>query len=433
MIRTQLLYASGNMGKSSVASLFDIFALFYFTDVLGFSGIAAGNIILLSLIWDGLTDPWIAVITDKLRDKFTTVKIYFLVGVPATALFAVLFFHSGYIPEKYRYIFAVTSLFLFRTAYTIVDIPHNGLLSFIVNTPKDRTNVAGMRIFCSALGRALVTITSVHIIVGIAPNELNAQFGQASLLLALVFLCIMTLCLSSIKHIAIVHENEKLSSFKLSVITNELISNKPLAIVFAMSAISSLTTYTVSTAIIYFSKYGLNNESIGGMALTVMAFAQTVSLIFWVFFTNKLTDKALSAQFANGVLVIAMMLALLGMSSDKSLYIVCILTGIATSGISMLNWSLLPDVLDANSKSEGRRYDISVFGFFTLTNKICNGLAIAYVGWILSLFEYSANSKTAFEVIDQIIFFILITPFIGGIICFILLGKLRKDHRLILK
>lgn len=433
MNKTQIFYSSGNMGKSSVASLFDIFSMFYFTDVLGFSGITAGNIILLSLVWDGLTDPWVALITDKLRNKFSTIKIYFIIGIPTTALFMILFFHSGYIDEKYRFSFAVASLFLFRTAYTVLDIPHNGLLSFIVNTPKDRTTVAGMRIFFSSLGRATVTIASVHLIVGVAPDEISIQFGHTSLLLALLFTCIMTSCLFSIKNIPIVHKNERLSGFKLIDVIKKLLGCKPLAIVFALSAISSLTTHTVSTVIIYFSKYGLNDESVGGIALTAMAFSQALALLFWVFITNKLRDKALSAQLANMILVVTMFVALLGISSNYTLYILSVSIGIATSGISLLNWSLLPDVLDSNSDKVGRRYDISVFGFFTLTNKICNGIAIAYVGWVLSFFEYSANSEKAFEVINAVTFYILLTPCLGGIICVLLLMKLRNNIKLILK
>ncbi len=425
-LKTQALYASGNLGKSSIATLFDFFALFYFTDVLGFSALVAGNIILISMIWDGVSDPWIASIIDKLRNKFSTVKIYFLVGSPITALAAISFFNSHKIAQDHLLLYTIALLIIFRTAYTIVDIPHNCLLSFITHEQKERTTIASMRIFFSAVGRFFVTLASVHFLAPKEISYINEQFSQSSIFFSLLFLLVMLFCLSAVKKIRIVHEQEVLTKFSFIDVVKTMISNKALAIAFGLTAVTSLTSHALASGFLYFAKYGLGDESKGGFALTVMSISQASSLLLWAFIANHVANKRIAAQIANGLLVLSMSLAMIGIKSEWHLYGVALLAGTAIGGIYMLNWSILPDALDNQENVNKRRYDISVFGLYTLTNKICHGVSLAYVGWVLAAFNYTANSTEVKSDITTITSVILSFPLIGGLACMLLLQLLKN-------
>ena len=64
--RRNATYASGNFGKSLVGSFVEIFALFYLTDLLNVPPALAGMILLFSLIWDGVTDPVMGIVAERL-------------------------------------------------------------------------------------------------------------------------------------------------------------------------------------------------------------------------------------------------------------------------------------------------------------------------------------------------------------------------------
>ncbi|MFT6267836.1 MAG: Na+/melibiose symporter-like transporter [Alphaproteobacteria bacterium] len=73
-------------------------------------------------------------------------------------------------------------------------------------------------------------------------------------------------------------------------------------------------------------------------------------------------------------------------------YGVAVLFGIAFSGISLTNWAMLPNALKGSDTNSDMN-NLSVFGLYTLTNKIFNGIAHAYLGLSLSLVDYQSNRE----------------------------------------
>lgn len=414
------------MGKSSIATLFDYFALFYLTDVLGIPALIAGNLILISLVWDGVTDPWIAILIDKLRKHFSTVKLYFLVGSPCTAIAVFSFFNAHHIPEEFMLLYTTLVLLFYRTAYTIVDVPHNSLLSFIATDARQRTNIVAMRIFFSSLGRLLVTAFSVDFLVNDNVQSIQGNFSHASLLFSIFFLLIMAICLNAVKRVSIIHLKESLTEFKFFELLKLLWFNKAVLIVFSVTAVTSITTHALGSGIIYFAKYGLFDESKGGVALTVLSFSQAVFLFMWMYCANNLLDVWKTSILANVFLIFSLLIAVVGISNHLQLYAFCFLAGAALGGIYMFNWVLLPMSIDHSPRENLRRYDLSIFGFYTLTNKICHGLSLAFVGWVLQFNDYVADSKLVESTINDVFLTILLFSLVGSITCIGLLRKLGK-------
>ena len=63
-IRTKFAYGIGQIAESVLGRGFDIFVLFYFTQVLGLSGTLAGLAILIALCFDAVTDPLVGFVSD---------------------------------------------------------------------------------------------------------------------------------------------------------------------------------------------------------------------------------------------------------------------------------------------------------------------------------------------------------------------------------
>lgn len=422
----QGLYSLGNSGKSSLATLFDVFALFYLTDVLKVPPLFAANIILVSMIWDGFSDSWMALLIDKLRRHFSTVKVYFFIGVPIAALATISFFNAHKIPEGFALLYSIAVLIVFRTAYTLFDVPHNSLLSFLSNDSKLRTRIAAMRIFCSSIGRFLVTIVSIDFLAAENLTEIQNQFSLYSVLFSVFFILVMSICLLAIKDIKIIHDTEVLNDFKLADMLKSFHSNRSLLIVFGLTAITSVSTLGIGSSFIYFAKYSQLDESSGGVALSIMAVGQAFSLFFWTYLSNKRWGTVKSCFIANAILCLTMLGAMLGIHDEIHLYTIAIVTGIALAGISVFNWALLPEAIDRGHFGSERRYDVSIFGFYTLANKICNGLSLAYVGWVLTLFEYVPDQAIMSESIGSITTTILFLPALGCSASILLLKNLGK-------
>ncbi|MFT6267838.1 MAG: Na+/melibiose symporter-like transporter [Alphaproteobacteria bacterium] len=105
-----MLYANGNFGKSCISSTIEIYGLFFITDVLDISPSIAGLVILISLIWDAVTDPVLGYFGDKYQHRINTLSGYFFIGVPITSFAFLILFHKTELEIVNSYIVLFTLL-----------------------------------------------------------------------------------------------------------------------------------------------------------------------------------------------------------------------------------------------------------------------------------------------------------------------------------
>ena len=415
-----LHYASGNFGKSAVASFVEIFALFFFTDALGLSPSVAGTMLLLSLVWDALADPILGIVADRMRHHLATVRVYFMIGVPATGGALVAVFLAGYVPSELRVLYLLTCLIILRTAYTIVDLPHNSMLAFLSSDARERTNIAGMRIFFSALGKLCVSGAAAYFLTAGSDDATAARFLLAACIIAIVYAAVMANCARAIWSVNLAQDQAGVRTFGMRHMVAIVRSNRRLLITFALTAATSLTTPIIGVTLVYVAKYGLGRNAAASGAITVLAIAQAVSPLFWSYLSKRLSDIARANQYANGTLLVAAAAGVAAITTPEFYYGVAALAGFAFGGIFMLNWSMLPDAM---SDSAGRQYDLSVFGLYVLVNKVCLGLSQAFVGWTLAMYGYAADSAVATTQIGPIAATLMALPVAGPIACMLLLGR----------
>lgn len=415
-------YASGNLGKSLLGSFVEIFALFYLTDLLNVPPALAGLVLLISLIWDGVTDPVMGIVADRLRQNMSTASVFFHVGAPITALAFVAFFNAPFVPPAWQLPYLLASLLVFRTAYTVVDVPHNTMLALMTDDPRERTNITSLRIFFSSAGRIGVTLAAIWFLQAEPAEEAAPRFTHASVMLAAAYVLILLICLRSVSRIAIrTPPSRARLRTVLGALVRTLRQNRQLLIVFGLTALTSMTVPVLSSAILYFAKYALHNVGLASVVLLVLAGTQAASLYFWSAFSNRLAQKKHASQVANAILAATGATFMLILNSSESLFVLAALVGVAIGGIHMLNWSMLPDAMDDRPSADAERLDMSIFSLFTLINKICMGLSQALTGLVLAVFGYQANSDIPFDTIGAIVTTLLALPTIGSLGCIYLL------------
>ena len=78
----KLSYGSGQAVDAVVQATVGSFLLFYLTAVCGMSGTAAGSIFLISLVIDGLLDPYIGRLSDRWRSRWGRRLPFMVVALP---------------------------------------------------------------------------------------------------------------------------------------------------------------------------------------------------------------------------------------------------------------------------------------------------------------------------------------------------------------
>ena len=425
--RTIILYANGNFGKSCLANFVEIYGLFYFTDLLGIDPAIAGFVLLASLVLDALTDPVIGHLGDRWHDRWHSLVPYAVLGIPLTTVSFLILFLGPERAGSSDVLLAITGLLIFRVAYTIFDVPHNGLLAVVTRTPEERTTAASLRIFFSALGKFVVTLLVAWLIQRGGQGTLDFHgLSVAALLLAIFYVLSGSLSAWAVRGVSFAEGGEGSPQARFTDIGKSIVSNRRVLIIFVLTAANSLMVPTIAAGFIYYAKYALLNESTGTQAVMVLAVAQTLSLIFWAIFTNQIRSKPSAAIFAYLIFAVAAASGLTLVNDEISMLLVAALVGFSIGGIFMLNWSMLPDALDQRQTAEQASGRFGIFGAYTLTNKAFSGLAQAYVGLVLAAVGFVANTDLAPGVIEQAKMGVFALPLFGACFCIALLVFERR-------
>lgn len=167
----QLLYASGNFGKSLVWAAFDTVLFFYLTSIAGIPLALAGAIIMTALVWDGFGDLVIGYWADRTGRK-DFLRTLLVVGAPICGTAFAAVFHVAAAAPGWRIVAVALLCWICRIGYTLCDVAHNAMLVTMSANERDASIVSGLRLMFSAAGAAAVGLA---LKAGLAPPTVAGQ------------------------------------------------------------------------------------------------------------------------------------------------------------------------------------------------------------------------------------------------------------------
>ena len=145
--RRKLGYASGIVSESVLYNMFYTYFLVFLTDIVGINPALAGTISMVSIIWDGITDPFIGHVTDK--DGIDKRKILKAAIIPMAILFVLAFSSFSFI-SSFKVVYYLIAAILFWIAYTMYTIPYYAICAEMTSDYDERTNIRGISSFINA-------------------------------------------------------------------------------------------------------------------------------------------------------------------------------------------------------------------------------------------------------------------------------------------
>lgn len=137
-------YGCGDLGCNIIYSAMSSFLLFYYTDYVHVNAATIGTIMLLSRIFDGVTDLIMGMIVDRTKSRFGKCRPWILRMAIPFALAGILLFSvpSGLgNTSKLIYIFITYNL-VSSVVYTAINVPYATLNSLITQNQYERSRSA---------------------------------------------------------------------------------------------------------------------------------------------------------------------------------------------------------------------------------------------------------------------------------------------------
>ncbi|MFV3126673.1 MFS transporter [Niveispirillum sp. KHB5.9] len=176
------VYALAHLGKSLLWTLADVLTILMLIRHGGMNPVTAGLVFLTGLVWNALADPLVGSWMDRrLRRGASLVP-----AMAAAAPGACLFFLAGLlVPSGTSVPLVILAGMLFRTCFSLYDVPHNAMMTRLAGTPRAQADLAGLRTIAHGLA---------SIVAGLAVVPL-ADAGTSPLLVQLILAAVAVVAL----------------------------------------------------------------------------------------------------------------------------------------------------------------------------------------------------------------------------------------------
>lgn len=407
-------FAIGNAGKNALASMIEVYGLYYCTEVLGLPPGVAGMVIMLSLAWDAVADPVIGYAADRQISRRPSILPFFLVGIPGSALAFLAFFHSTALPASLHITAIALCLIVFRTAYTLVDIPHNCLLVFAARNPQDRASLASLRIFFSAAGKLAITVLAAWLLKDRAAADMAAGFTALSFAATAIFMVALGLSAWSARSIRIPSYRSQ-AALPLRAAWGMFGTEKHLRAALILTALNSIATPGIGVGLIFISVYATGGPEWGAKAVVAHALAQAIAPLVWSRIATPRRDRRHLMIAAYALLVLACIGGCLVPINLSMLILVAAISGFAMGGAFMLNWAYFADAIEAAQGKVDASMTMSYFGVYAITNKVCHGAAQSLTGLAVAFAASSFADGSA--PVEKVRLPIFLFAMLGSLLC----------------
>lgn len=391
-------YGAGDFAFNLSFSFCSLFLLYFYTDVLGLGATTSGVIIMVALVWEGLTDPLIGMIVNRTRTRWGRYRPYLLFGAVPLAVSVVAMFApvglSG--PALVAYSFA-THL-VYRTMFAFVNIPYISLSAQMTKDSDVRGQLAGARmVFAIVCG---LTMASLTLPLTKAFGGGRTGFFLVTLLYSVVATAILFFCFARTKELS---DTDMLEQSGIKSMLDTVRVNWPF-LVLLLATVMGATGYTMSgKALVYYLKYWGGSESMvtaGLVAVLGTAALATVPCVLLSRFTSK-RNVWLAGAAINIVAYLCMFL--IAPKSGLALWLLLAATGLGNAAFVVTFWSMLPDTVEFGEWKTGVRTEGAIFGLVSFAQKVAFGLGTGLIGILLDRFGYVANQAQSAETLHGIV------------------------------
>ena len=396
-------YSSANITTSGAGYVVSLYYMKFLTDVVNLPLAWAGLVTTVAVVWDAMTDPLMGVITDRTRSKYGKHRRYILWGMPLLCLSFVMMWNGygfdGRTEPIKTFLYFTGAYMLYKTAYTIIDIPHVAMLPELAPDYDLRIQYNSVGYIFNSFGMfpSFFLVSAILGSFGFSTPQAGAQKPMliAGLILAAVYgLSLFTTFKSVREKPSLDLKTEK---FDFKFLMNEykyVVKNKAFREYFVMSLCYNIAVYFYTTTLIYYIEYVAKLPSMYTLFTTIAGAFEASSFPLNYALTIKFGKKKCGAIVTP--LMLASFVLCLFMNptpeTEGALIWKIILLGSAVlypfgkSGLGYVAINILPDISDVDELITGRRREGVIGTFNTFIKKTVSGVMSSVVMFILGGF-----------------------------------------------
>lgn len=398
-------YGFGDMSSSMFWKIFSYFLPFFYSNVFGLTLADAGFLMLITRVWDAVSDPMMGVVCDRTRTRWGKYRPYLLwIAVPF-AVCGVLLFTTPETSYTIKLAWAYITYILMMTVYTAINVPYGAMLDVITTSSTEKTVYSSYRMFFAYGGSFIALLAweplccffsgddSVATMYDCGPRAWQLAMCVIGAICCLLFV----LCFKMTREVVDAPSKASVGRDFMS-----LLRNKPWWIMNGVAIFNNFYNIIRGSAVAFFFAVvigGTPDVKILTFALTAGVFLSVGELVNM--FSVPLAVP-MAARFGKRNTFI-MMLALI-IASCIAFWFCPVTTGgiwmmvvlqvvfaVALGIVSPLVWSMYADVANYSEMVNHSASTGLIFSSASMAQKFGSAFGGAAVMWILAGFGYDAE------------------------------------------
>ncbi|UWP61029.1 MFS transporter [Ruminococcus gauvreauii] len=386
-VKEKFSYGLGDMASCIVFTLTTALSTYFYTNVVGLSAAVIGTILLISKLFDGVSDIIIGILVDKTKSRHGKARAWLLWMTIPYGLTAVLMF---LIPSNATEL--VQAVYVFITynlavtiVYTAINLPYGTLAAMMTRDQNERSSINIFRMVMANISNLIVSAATLPLIKLLGDTQ--KAWIKVTTIYAVAGMIMILLCFHNC------HERVKIpAAAKGDKVTQKnafkaMFSNKYWWMIGGMYLIWAVYMTLNGTMMTYFAEYELGNRDLMSMMNILEKGATVITVLTVATFIKKFGKRNLSLAGCVIMLIGAGMILVM----PKNIPIVMIgvfLKGVGIGPFTACIYSMMADTIEYGNWRTGIRSEGLLYSAATLGYKIGSGLTSAMVGFVMDATGY---------------------------------------------
>lgn len=430
---TRISYAGGDVACNVIFGMVGTLLTIFYTDYVGVNPAIVGIVMLVSRIFDGVSDMVMGIIVQKTKSKWGKSRPWILWMSLPYALSAVLLFT---VPNTTSFVQAVyifvTYNFCTTVCYTAINLPYGSLSAMMTRISAERDNLSVVRMGLSPLGRIMAVTCTLPLVKFFGDDQ--AAWVKTMSVWAVVALILLLICFARCKETVVVAGQEKAEKLPLKKGLLALVTNQYFWAVLVLWMFQSVSFGISGTILPYYCKYIFHNDT---WMYSTLYLTETLTLVVCIFLCAPIIRRfgKRNVALAGGVVaLVGQLLFFLNPLSFQWVVMSCVMRAVGLAPLNAVVFGMIGDVVEFGQWKTHARQESLIFAGGSIGTKVGAGVASAAMTGLLSIAGY-VSSSTGIAVqpqkaLDMIINIYKVGPMIvaGGVIIVLLLYKLDKKY-----
>ena len=392
----KLGYGSGDLAGNMVYAFLSSFVMLYLTNTVGLNPGIIGTLIMVSKLFDGVSDIFFGTMIDKTKSKLGKARpwmLYAYIGCAVTLVANFAIPASLGRTAQYAWFFIAYTM-LNAVFFTANNIAYASLVTFCTRNSKERVEMGSFR-FIFAFSTSLI-IQSVTVQFVRALGNGASAWKTVAIIYAVIGLIVNTISVFSIKELPeeeLAKDKDQEEKYSLIEAAKLLVSNKYYLMICGTYVCQQIYTAMLNMGI-YYMIYIFKNEDL----YSVFSWAINIPVIIAMCITPMLVERMKGLyrmNLAGYILGTAGRVGVIIAGYMGSVPLMIAFTAVAALGMAPWQGDMGAVVASCSEYTwltKGKHIDGTMYSCTSFGTKIGGGIGVALCGWLLDISGFVKTS-----------------------------------------